>query len=106
MWHRKNHEPKGLLRFILWGVSLERPGDKGPEQLRNLIFFIFTFSAPVHIMGLGVLPDECSLSCIDFQEAHEEMKSSVEEGWVALLLVLHRPSGSVLIPGDRTMPIS
>lgn len=72
MPHRKNHGPVGLLGFVTWGTSLKRAGGKEALQLTNLIFLVFTFHIPVHIMDLRVFPSGCSLSCIDFQEAHKE----------------------------------
>ena len=105
MPHRKNHEPTGLLGFILWGASLERAGRKGQLQLTNLILLIFTSPTPVQTMGLRVFHNECSLSCANVEAAHK-LKSSVEEGLAMWVFLLHRPSGSIHVPGDHIMSTS
>lgn len=47
-------------------------GAKDRCSWQILFFLVFTFHIPVHITGLKVFPSGCSLSCIDFQEAHKE----------------------------------
>lgn len=67
-----------------------------PAFIANLIFLIFTFPTLKQLMGLFLN----NVPWVELKEAHEEMKSSLEEGLVVLAVAMDRPSGSVHVPWD------
>ena len=65
-----------------------------PAFSENLIFLIFTLPTLKQLMGLLLN----NVPRVDLKGAHEEMKSSLEEGLVVLAVAVDRPSGSIYVP--------
>ena len=63
-----------------------------PAFFANLIFLIFIFPTLKQLMGLFLN----NVLWVELEEAHKEMKSSLEEGLVVLAVAMDRSSGSVL----------